>query len=66
VTKDISKAQKVYARSSWNREQFLEAVKQDNPNILVGTSTVLRTLTEDIVPAMVGGKEDQSSFRSPT
>ncbi|EGS17113.1 uncharacterized protein CTHT_0074430 [Thermochaetoides thermophila DSM 1495] len=67
-TKDISEAQKVYARSSWNREQsdFLEAVKQDNPNILVGTSTVLRTLTEDIVPAMVGGKEGQSSFRSPT
>lgn len=58
-TKDISEAQKVYARSDWDHEQsdLLVVVKQVKPNILVGTSTVPRAFIEEIVRAMAEGTE---------
>jgi malate dehydrogenase (oxaloacetate-decarboxylating) len=51
---DLSDAQKTYARSDWGGQKtdLLEVVKEVKPNVLIGTSTVPKAFTEDIVRAM--------------
>ncbi|UKZ75971.1 hypothetical protein TrVFT333_003667 [Trichoderma virens FT-333] len=52
---DVSEAQKMYVKdaSEWSdNASLLSVVKQVNPNILIGTSTVPGAFTEEIVKAM--------------
>lgn len=51
---ELSDAQKTYARSDWNGQKtdLLAVVKEVRPNVLIGTSTVPKSFTEDIVRAM--------------
>ena len=51
---DLSDAQKTYARSDWSGQKtdLLEVVKEVKPNVLIGTSTVPKAFTEEIVRAM--------------